>query len=70
MGEILYVVDAEDLAGRECCILSQKEWLMVAQMNVADMEQLQNRVEIAIGMQAMLTQNIATDVSLAMVLGG
>ena len=65
MGEILYVVDAEDLAGRERRILSQKERLTVAQMNVADTERLQNRVEIAIGMQAMVTQNIATDASLA-----
>ena len=34
-------------------------------MNVANTEWLQNRVEITISMQAMVTQNIATDASLA-----
>ena len=64
-GNILYIVDAEDSAGRERRSLSPKERLTVAQMDVADTERLQNRVEIAIGMEAMVTQNIATDASLA-----
>ena len=64
-GEVLYVVDAEDCAGRERRPLTPKERLTVAQMDMADTERLQNRVEIAIGMETMITQNIATDASLA-----
>jgi len=64
-GEILYIVDAEDSAGRERRRLTMKERMTVAQMGLADTERLQSRVEIAIGMEAMVTQNIATDASLA-----
>jgi hypothetical protein len=35
-GEILYVVDAEDAAGKERRPLTSKERLTVAQMDVAD----------------------------------
>ena len=41
-GEILYVVDVEDCAGREQHLLSPKEQLTVAQMDVANTEHLQN----------------------------
>ena len=61
----MYVVNAEDCAGRDRRPLTLKERLTVAQMDVADTERLQNRVGIAIGMEAMVTQNIATDASLA-----
>ena len=37
----------------------------MAQMDVANTKHLQNHVEIAIGMEAMVTRNIATDASLA-----
>jgi PIF1-like helicase len=64
-GEILYVVDAEDTVGKERRALTAEERLTVAQMNVADTARLENRLELAIGMEAMVTQNIATDASLA-----
>jgi hypothetical protein len=37
-GEILYIVDAEDLAGRERRRLTMKERMTVAQMGLADTE--------------------------------
>jgi len=42
-----------------------KEQLTVAQMDIVDTECLQNQVKIVIGMEAMITQNITTDASLA-----
>jgi hypothetical protein len=64
-GEILYVVDAEDAAGKERRPLTSKERLTVAQMDVGNTARLESRVELAIGMEAMVTQNIAIDASLA-----
>lgn len=64
-GEVLYVVDAEDAAGKERRSLTSKEQLIVAQMDVADTARLEMQVEMAIGMETMVTLNIATDASLA-----
>jgi hypothetical protein len=59
------MVDAEDTVGKDHQLLNSKERLTMAQMDVVDTARLENRVEIAIGMETMVTQNIATDASLA-----
>ena len=64
-GEILYMVDAEDAAEKERRPLTSKEQLIVAQMDVADTARLKTQVEMAIGMETMVTLNIVTDASLA-----
>jgi hypothetical protein len=64
-GEVLYVMNAEDTTGRDRRPLTSKERLTVAQMEISNTEHLENRVELAVGMEAMVTQNISTDASLA-----
>ena len=64
-GQVLYVVDAEDTAGREHRSLTNIEKLTVAQMDVNETQRLATRLEVAIGMRAMLTHNCATDIGFA-----
>jgi GTPase SAR1 family protein len=64
-GNVLYIVDAEDTAGKNRRPLSAKERLTVAKMDIDVTESLENWVYLAVGMKAMVTKNIATDVGLA-----
>jgi hypothetical protein len=62
---ILYIVDAEDTAGRDRRPLSSTERLTMARGQYTDKKRLGNRLEIAIGMKAMITDNILTKAGLA-----
>jgi hypothetical protein len=64
-GHLLYVVDAEDTVGQDRRTLSAKERLTIAQMDVDKTQKLENWIYLAIGMKAMVTKNIATDIGLA-----
>jgi len=44
--------------------LTSRERLTIAQMDITDTARLESRVELAIGMEAMVMQNITTDASL------
>ena len=64
-GQVRYVIDAEDTAGRDRRPLSAKERLHVAKLDIGATQKIENRITVAIGMKAMVTKNIATDLGLA-----
>lgn len=65
-GNILYQVTAEDTADKSnprCCTMREK--LLIARKKVTDTGRLAQRVELAVGMQVMVTLNLATEADLA-----
>jgi len=63
-GNLLYVVDAEDSGGKERRTLTNTERLTIAKMPSKETAQLENRIELAVGMKVMVTLNMATDIGL------
>jgi hypothetical protein len=64
-GNALYVVGAEDSGGKERRALTNTERLTIARMSSKQTAQLENRIELAVGMKVMVTLNTATDIGLA-----
>ena len=64
-GNILYTFNAEDTVGKERNGLSMRERVIVAGLREKKTARLPNRISIAVGMKAMVTWNISTDVDLA-----
>ena len=64
-GQILYICNAEDTVGRDQLALDMEQRTTVAKMSLESLKGLDHRIEIAIGMKAMVTANIATQADLA-----
>lgn len=64
-GNLLYRFDAEDTVGKHHTAPDFEQKTMIAGMALDDVNKLPHRVEIAIGMKIMITDNIATDADLA-----
>jgi hypothetical protein len=64
-GELLYIFDAEDTVGNERVPTNMEQKTILASMKTDDTAKLPYRVEVAIGMEAMVTLNIATEADLA-----
>jgi len=71
-GNILYIVDAEDTVGDNRLLLNMEQKVIVAGMKpenskagTTSTNSLRHRVELAIGMKAMVTLNLATEADLA-----
>ncbi|KAJ7692075.1 hypothetical protein B0H17DRAFT_1133340 [Mycena rosella] len=60
-GHRLYVCSAEDGAGRSEVPLTMEERVLVAGMKARDTNKLTERLELAIGMRAMVLMNISTE---------
>jgi PIF1-like helicase len=63
-GNLLYVFDAEDTTGPERLRTTIEQNVMIASMKVTCTACLPYRVEVAIGMQVMITLNVATEADL------
>ncbi|KAJ7475396.1 hypothetical protein B0H11DRAFT_1917799 [Mycena galericulata] len=61
----LYICQAEDVVGREGTALNLEQRIIVAGMSVKQTGKLAERVELAIGMRAMVLMNISTEADLA-----
>ncbi|KAF8218696.1 hypothetical protein L208DRAFT_1180482, partial [Tricholoma matsutake] len=61
----LYIVPVEDTMGKEKSSLSLEAWVIVVGTKPMATEKLQQMVEIAVGMIAMVTLNIATEADVA-----
>lgn len=65
-GELLYVCQAEDAIGKDRREPTMEEMTIIAGLDPDDdMRKLHTRIEIAIGMKAMVTVNISTEADLA-----
>jgi hypothetical protein len=64
-GNNLYICDVEDSIGNDTTPVDMEQNTIIAGMKVKDTKNLTNRIELAIGMQAMITYNVATEADLA-----
>jgi len=64
-GELLYIFDTEDTVGNERVPTNMEQKAILASMKLDDTRKLPFRVEVAIGMEVMVTLNIATEADLA-----
>ena len=64
-GQILYVCDAEDTVGKSHLEPDMEQKTTIAKMALDSLKGLDHRIELAIGMKAMVTTNIATQADLA-----
>jgi hypothetical protein len=64
-GQILYICDAEDTVGEEHRRPNMEERTTIAKIPLEDLDGLPHRIELAIGMKAMVTANVATEADLA-----
>jgi hypothetical protein len=64
-GKLLYIFDAEDTVGNERVPTHMEQKAILATLKLDDTRKLPFRVEVAIGMEVMVTLNIATEADLA-----
>lgn len=64
-GHRIYVCPAENTKRVDGCVLTLKEWVVVAGICTKQMGKLEGVVKLAMGMRAMVTMNIATEADLA-----
>ena len=64
-GQILYICNAEDTVGKDHLPPDMEQRTTIAKMSLESLKGLDHRIEIAIGMKAMVTANIATQADLA-----
>ena len=64
-GEILYVCDAEDMVGKDHLRPDMEQRTTITKIPLENLKGLDHRIELAIGMKAMVTTNIAIQADLA-----
>jgi hypothetical protein len=64
-GHILYICDAEDTTGNDRQLMNIHQKVIIAGMTLEQTKKVTQRIEFAIGMQVMVTLNVATEADLA-----
>ena len=64
-GQILYICDAEDTVGEDHHRPDMEQRMTLAKIPLEDLDGLPHRIELAVGMKAMITANVATEADLA-----
>jgi hypothetical protein len=70
MGNILYICSAEDTIGKDRTTPDMEQRVTIVGVDAEDLKGLNYRIELAIGMKAMVTTNVATEADLANSLRG